>query len=359
MCFVHCLWDDIFFYFYTMIKKIAITAILVSITLFFNSCGNETTVQDTTSTGDSTKVNTPEALAKLNDAIAKDPKNAELLHQRAQYFLEQQQINDGITDMIAALNIDSSKSVYYMTISDLYFLGNKTGKSKLALERAISLDAKNVDAMLKLAELYLYVAKHDKSMEYINMALKVDMYNSKGYFMKGMNYKELKDTAKAISSMQTAVEQDQQYYQAFMQLGLLCAAQKNSLAVQYYKNAIRLNPKSTEAIYGLGKYYQDIEDYANALTCYKSILDYEQNPNVHYNIGAIHLGNTRKYDLALTHFSDAIKIDPKYTDAYFARGVTYEKMGNKKSAIADYQACLAISPDYQLAKIALQKLGVK
>ena len=156
MCFVHCLWDDIFFYFYTMIKKIAITAILVSITLFFNSCGNETTVQDTTSTGDSTKVNTPEALAKLNDAIAKDPKNAELLHQRAQYFLEQQQINDGITDMIAALNIDSSKSVYYMTISDLYFLGNKTGKSKLALERAISLDAKNVDAMLKLAELYLY-----------------------------------------------------------------------------------------------------------------------------------------------------------------------------------------------------------
>jgi tetratricopeptide (TPR) repeat protein len=261
--------------------------------------------------------------------------------------------------MIAALNIDSSKSVYYMTISDLYFLGNKTGKSKLALERAISLDAKNVDAMLKLAELYLYVAKHDKSIEYINMALKVDMYNSKGYFMKGMNYKELKDTAKAISSMQTAVEQDQQYYQAFMQLGILCAAQKNSLAVQYYKNAIRLNPKSTEAIYGLGKYYQDIEDYANALTTYKSILDYEQNPNVHYNIGAIHLGNTRKYDLALTHFSDVIKIDPKYTDAYFARGVTYEKMGNKKSAIADYQACLAISPDYQLAKIALQKLGVK
>lgn len=358
MYFVHCLWDDIFFYFYTMIKKILSSVILVAITILLNSCGSETPVQNTT-TGDSVKVNTPAALTKLNDAIAKDPKNADLLHQRAQYFLEQQEINDGIIDMIDALNIDSTKSAYYMTISELYFLGNKTGKSKLALERAIKLDEKNIDAILKLAELYLYVAKHDKSIEYINMALKLDMYNSKAYFMKGMNYKELGDTAKAISSMQTAVEQDQLYYQAFMQLGLLCAAKRNPLAVQYYKNAIRLNPKSTEAIYGLGKYYQDIEDYANALTSYKSILDFEQNPNVHYNIGAIHLGNTRKYDLALTHFTEAIKLDPKYTDAYFARGVTYEKMGNKKSAIADYQACLAISPDYQLAISALQKLGVK
>ena len=82
--------------------------------------------------------------------------------------------------------------------------------------------------------------------------------------MKGMNYKEIKDTAKAISSMQTAVEQDQTYYSAYIQLGILCAAQKNPLAVQYYKNAMRIQPNSTEAWYDLGKYYQDVKDWAQA-----------------------------------------------------------------------------------------------
>ena len=57
-----------------------------------------------------------------------------------------------------------------------------------------------------------------------------------------MKYKDLGDTAKAISSMQTAVEQDQQYYNAYMQLGILCAAQRNKLAVDYYKNALKVIP---------------------------------------------------------------------------------------------------------------------
>ncbi len=353
------LWDDNFFYFYSIMKKIIYSLLFLSTITFFISCGNEGEKVVDNVKKDSAQVNTPEELAKLNEAIEKDPQNADLLHQRALYFLDKQEVNDGILDMINALNIDSSKSEYYVTISNLYFIGNKTGKSKLALERAIALDEKNVEAIMKLAELYLYVAQHDKSIEYLNKALKIDMYNAKAYFMKGMNFKEMKDTAKAISSMQTAVEQDQLYYQAFMQLGVLCAAKHNPLAVQYYKNAIRLNAKSPEAWYGLGKYYQDEEDYANALSTYKSLLDIEPNKNAHYNTAVIHLINTRKYDLAVAHFSDAIKIDPKYVDAYYGRGVTYQKMGDKTNAIADFRSCLALTPEYEPAKIELQKMGVK
>ena len=166
----------------------------------FSACGNESTIPETT-TSDSLKPKLPEELAKLNEQIAADPKNADLHHNRAKYYLNERNFEAGFEDMRQVMTIDSSKAPYFITLSDLYFVTNQTGNSKASLEKCLSLDDKNVDAMLKLAELYFYVKKHDKCFEYLNMALKIDKYNSKAYFIKGMNYKELKDTAKAISSL--------------------------------------------------------------------------------------------------------------------------------------------------------------
>jgi len=201
------------------------------------------------------------------------------------------------------------------------------------------------------------VKKNEKSIEYINDALKIDQYNSKAYFMKGMNMKELKDTARAISSMQTAVEQDPEYYNAYMQLGLLCAAQKNKLAIDYYKNAIRIQPKSAEAWYALGLYYQQSGDYNNAIGTYVTLLKFDNNKNAFYNLGVIYLLYSKDYNKSQAYFTGAIDIDPKYAEAYYGRGVCYEKLNDPKKAIADFTACLTLDPAFQPAKDELQHMN--
>ncbi len=323
----------------------------------FISCRGTDNKTDTKSSG-STSNNTPEELNRLNEQLKSDPNNTDIYHKRAQYYYNAQRYNEGLSDMLRAVNIDSSKAAYFLTLSDLYFVNNQTSKTKAALEKCIQLDEKNIEAMLKLAELYLYVRKYEESVKYINNVLKLDKYNAKAYFMKGMNYKELKDTARAISSMQTAVEQDQQYYNAYMQLGLLCAAKKNPLAVEYYKNAIRIKPNSGEALYSLGKYYQDTENFDKALNTYNDLIHLETNNiNAYYNMGVIHLLNLKKYDIAINYFTTAVKINPKYVQAYYGRGLSYQALGNKKQATTDFQACIAINPDYEPASEALQKIG--
>ena len=318
------------------------------------SCTNEVKKQPA-KTSDSSSVKTPKELADLNAQLAASPDNAELYHKRAKYYLDNRDYNSSLDDMLKAIKIDSSKAEYFLTLSDIYFITNRTGNSKTALEKCIKLDDKNVDAIMKLAELYLYVRKNEKSMEYINMALKIDKYNAKAYFMKGMNYKEMHDTARAISSMQTAVEQDQKYYNAFMQLAILCAAKHNPLAVQYYKNAIKINP-SAEAWYDLGKFYQDAGDWNNALATYTTLLKVDaNNKNAHYNMGVVYFIGLKKYDLAIREYTDAIAIEPKYVQAYYARGVCYKASGDIKKAITDYDACLAINPDYEPAKESLKE----
>lgn len=323
--------------------------------LNLTSCGGDAT--QPTAASDSTSVNTPEDLKKLNEEITANPSDASLYHKRAKYFYEKKDYLAGLADMTRATSIDSSKAAYFLTLSDLYFVTNQTGNSKRALEKAVSLDSKNTDALLKLAELYLYVKQSDKSIEYINKVLKIDQYNSKAYFMKGMNYKDLKDTARAISSMQTAVEQDQQYYQAFMQLGVMCAAQGNPLAVQYYKDAMRIQPKSIEAWYDLGKYYQDVEDWNNALGAYNGLVQIEpSNKFAHYNMAVIYWAGLHKIDLALEHFNKAIGLDGNYAEAYYGRGICYQSMGNKSKALEDLQQAVAINPQFQLAQDALRQL---
>jgi tetratricopeptide (TPR) repeat protein len=325
-------------------------------TLVLSSCGDDS--KPAVTARDTTTNQVSDTLKKLNDAIAADPENAEALYARAKYYVSKKDYHNSYIDMKEVLKIDSSKAPYYLTLSDVYFFTNKTGASKTALEKAIALDDKNIDALLKLAELYLYVSKSEKSIEYINKALKIDQYNAKAYFMKGMNYKDLKDTAKAISSMQTAVEQDQNYYHAYMQLGILCAAKKNPIAIQYYKNAIRIVPNSTEAWYAIGKFYQDAGDWENAITTYNALISARtQNKYASYNLGVIYLVNLKKYQLALEHFTEALKIDPNYVEAYYGKGVTYHALGDEKQAMDSYQQCLRINPDYKPAQMELKQLN--
>jgi tetratricopeptide (TPR) repeat protein len=337
-------------------KMKILPALFFAFIIALASCSGDSSVSETKAI-DSSKMRLPAELEKLNSQIIGDPSNASYYHKRAQYFLNAKSFDAGFEDMRKVMMIDSTKAEYFITLSDLYFLTNQTGSSKASLEKCIQLDDKNVTAMLKLAELYFYVKKADKCFEYLNMALKIDKYNPKAYFMKGMNYKELKDTAKAISSMQTAVEQDQTFYNAYMQLGLLTAGQKNQLAVEYYKNALRIQPNSSEVWYGIGKFYQDVENWEKAIEAYNVLLQIDpQNKNVQYNLAVINMAGLKKYKIALEYFTAAIKIDAAYVDAYFGRGVCYQEMGDKKNAKADFQACLSINAQYEPA---LKALGEK
>ena len=307
---------------------------------FFLSCGVEVAHKENIS-----NENLPQEITTLNEKIIKNPQEAELYYQRAKYYFEKKDFVLATADINQSLKYDSTKSNYYLLLSDLYFVQNKTSKSKESLERVLSLDSKNIDALLKLAELYFYVQKHQQSIEYIDKVLLIDQYVSKAYFLKGMNFKEMGDTARAISSMQTAVEQDPQYYSAFIQLGILYASKKNPLALEYYQNAIKINSASLEAFYGKAKFYQDMNQWNKAVSAYEELLqiDPEYKSGL-YNLGVIYLLHLKLYEKAINYFNQAIASDPKYAEAYYARATCYQLKGDKSKAAEDFKIAQKINP---------------
>ena len=332
--------------------KYVYTLVVISFLMF--SCGNPAKEENKQVVEG---LNIPKPLLELNSKIESNPKNGDLYNELAKYYFEAKDAASALKDIQMAISLDSTKANYFLTLSDVYFVMGSSGYAKAALEKCVLLDSKNVEGLLKLAELYLYVKQLKTSIQYLDKVLKIDINNPKAYFIKGMNFKELGDTAKAISSFETTVEQDPDYYDAFMQLGIIAAAKHNALAVEYFKSAILLNSKSIEAYYSLGMFYQDHGELNRAIEAYTAILQIDpKNKNANYNLGYIHFEYLKLYDKALEYFSKSFEADKKYYTAVYMRGLCYETLGNVKAAKADYTTAIEINYGYQKAIEGIKRL---
>lgn len=341
------------------LKKIT-ALFLVSFFLVLVSCKNEEEkqldAQAEKADSLSIKLNSAE-LKAINSSILKDPGNPALYNKRAQVYMSIKQLEEAVFDAKRAIRLDSVNSEYYMTLVDVYFTQNNTRLAKELLEIIEKKFPENVEGLLKLAEIYFLVRQYQKGLDYVNKALKVDENYAKAYYIKGTIYKESGDTARAISNLVTATEQDNTFEDAFYDLGIIYAARKNPLAMEYYNSALRINPSNANILYARAKLLQDLGKIDQAISEYESmILKNKDCDQCLYNLGALFLEIKNEPGKAIDYFNRAIEINPNYADAFFARGYANEKLNNKKSAKSDYETCLNLNPGHEWAAEALDKL---
>ena len=320
--------------------------------LLFAACHNnhsEAEIANKKADSLSIKLNSPE-LKAINAELLQDPSNASLYNKRALVYINLRQFPEAENDSKRAIRMDSTQAAYFLTLVDAYFKGNNTRLSKELLEATAKRFPDNIEALLKLAELYFLVKRYQEGIEYVNKALKIDENLAKAYYIKGSIYRESGDTTRAISSLETAVEQDNRYVDAFYDLGVMYAARKNPVALEYYSNVLQIDPANANANYARAKLLQDLGKIDEAIKGYEAILTSNKNcENCYYNLGAIYLEIKNDPKKALEQFTKAIEINPNYVEAYFARGYTYTKLKDKESAKADYNMCLKIQPNYDAA----------
>lgn len=325
-----------------IMRYILYSLCLLGFSLIF-ACGGSTTPQTKMSFIDS-----------LNSAIKQDTNNANALYLRAKLYYEgkdKKNIPNGFLDIQRAVDLDSMKADYVVLLADYLLFYNQSRRAKAALERVTGLDPNNTEALLKLGEMYLYVEDYQKAIDFSNKALTIDPNLPRGYFSKGMAYAYSGDTTRALSSFMTAVEQDPQYVYANEQIGRIYAAQGNKLAESYFKNGLMANSSDVNLRYLLAEFYQNQGRLDEAADEYNKILQIQPtNRSAHYNLGYIAFVFNDDAATALKHFSDAIGADPNYAQAYYMRGVCYEKQGNKPAAKADYKKALTF--DEELTKAA-------
>nr|WP_032072422.1 tetratricopeptide repeat protein [Clostridium botulinum]BAP25676.1 putative TPR repeat-containing protein [Clostridium botulinum] len=90
------------------------------------------------------------------------------------------------------------------------------------------------------------------------------------------------------------------------------------------------------------------ENYKEAINLYQnSILDMENFNDIEhtklplYNIGVCYI-KLKKFGKALKYFKEAIKVDPKYSKAFFNKGFCHIKLNHNKKALVAMNTAWAL-----------------
>lgn len=325
--------------------------------VFLISCNNYAGSENLASKPDVQQVTAPSEIDSINGEIKKQPNNDLLYQNRAKLLVVEERFEEAQNDLERAIAIDSLNADHYVLLSTLKFREFKSEDAKELLQKALKFSPEHVLANLKLGELYLFVDEFGLALDYVNGALKADKYNADGYFLKGMIYKMAGDTAKAVSTFQTCVEQNPDHYNGFIQLGLIYASINDDIAIAYYNNALQIYPQSTEALYNMALYYQNTERVALADKTYDKII--ETNPEyfiAYYNKAFLRLVYSTDYDSAIYFFDKTLDYDETYFEAFYNKGYAYELKGDNKNAAAGYKSALALKPDFTLAAKGLNRV---
>ena len=295
-------------------------------------------------------------LDSLTTLLENDPDNTDLLNERAKVFLEVGQTNYGLADVGRALLLDSANASYYLTISDAYFRLNKPKKSKNALLKAAELEPEYTEPLYRLAQFELYLGNHQKCIEYANDMLRIDARDDRPFMIKGLCYKDLGDTTKAIENYLEAVTENPDNYDAYVELGVLHWGRKDPLAEGYLKSALDIR-QGIDALYALGLQYQESDKLNEALETYTRILEIDSTYSAAYfNMGYIQYQYLQLYDEALANFDKAVQVSPKYYQAVYMRGLCWEAKGDLARAKREYSYAAELNPNYKRAADGLNRI---
>jgi tetratricopeptide (TPR) repeat protein len=319
--------------------------------------GNDAAEQRRPAPGREESLAIDERVEEITARILENPNNPNLYVIRALAYSDQEMFGLALKDIDRALMVDSTVSFFHATKGEIFFKTGELRPARLSLERAVAYDPENTEALLKLGEVNFLLRRYQEAIVVINQALQVNDRLAKGYFLKGFIFKEGGDTVRALSSFQTAIEVNPEYYEAYIELAHIYGYQGNSLAVEYIKSALDLRPNSLEAYYHLGMYYQSKGQVEEAMEAYRTLLKNDPNGFLgHYNLGYIYLTEYQYFDTAMAYFDTVLTIQPAAIDARYNRGLCFEEMGKTSKAVEIYREVLQIDPQYTLAAKGLERL---
>ncbi len=300
--------------------------------------------------------NYPE-IEKINQQIKADPQNSELLYIRARAYQKLEGYDEAISDLTTAIKIDSSKIDYHHLLADIYLDYSKSYQALNTMKKIAEIYPNRIPTLLKLSQFQLILKKHDESMATIGKILELDPQNAEAFFLRGLNFKEKGILKSTINSLQRTVELDPDITDAWIMLGELFAAEKNPAAIQYFDNAVRVDPNNIAALHTKANYLQQNGLLIEAIDVYRSIIKLDPSySDAYYNSGLAYL-EMDSLDLAYRNFDIVTKTDPTNVSGYYFRGVSAQMKGDIATAKNDYQQAINLAPEFEQAKNALKELS--
>ena len=195
------------------------------------------------------------------------------------------------------------------------------------------LEKSNFYAYASVGHIYYHSNEHDKAIEYLEKAYKLNPNEFDQFYELGMSYKSKSNWQKARIHLEKALTISPNHYDANLQLGILCDIdpdmaeyyQKNfkvkpnlNRAIELFKRAKKINSKKAGPYCYLGQTYYYLKKYYVALKETKAALNIEENSYTFSQLGDIYFALSKHED-ALVAYKKALT---KYDSVWYQYSIT-------------------------------------
>lgn len=324
----------------------------IILVLVFASCGEK---QKTKNSSTLTKKH-------LDSLIKIYPDSVPLLVARGNKLLDKYDFYGALADGAKAFHLDSNNWEARFLYANA--LNNRADRSVVDIDQAqkhfltlIKSHPGNKKMYVALASTYSQQRDFEKSFQYINTALRIDVKYRDAYVMKGTNYLALGNRKLAKSSYETAVQQDPKFFEGYLALGYLYSEDNEPIAIEYFRTAAELKPTSTDALYGVAYSLQQQRKFEESLASYRHLL--EVKPSFYlalFNQGYIKQFEQNQIDSAVHYYDLAIQLQPKFVKGWHNLGLCYAAQGRKADAMRAFSTALKYNPNFEISRIEANRI---
>ena len=144
---------------------------------------------------------------------------------RARFYLANQQVGNAIRDINSALSLDGKNVDALLVLSDIYYALGDQDNILLTLNKATEIAPLDSRPVIKLAELSFLQGNVNMANAYLDKALELNSINPQAYYMKGIICMSKNDTVQALKQFMKSRNQDDSFIDPVLQIAGIYAAQ--------------------------------------------------------------------------------------------------------------------------------------
>ncbi|XP_023577588.1 tetratricopeptide repeat protein 6 [Octodon degus] len=232
--------------------------------------------------------------------------------------------------------------------------------SILDFNRAIALNPKHFQAYLSRVAFYGLKGRYSKAILNCNEAIRIYPQSVRAYLYRGVLKYYNKNYKLAIKDLTTVVNMDKNSYVAFYNRALCYTKIKElQMALIDFGIVLLLDARETitlNTFINRGLIYTELEQYGLALEDFKQAASISQTNVILCQAAALCHHRIHEFREAIDSFSQALKVNPLFLDAYIGRGNSYMEFEHEEAirqAQKDFLKALHLNPVCTKARISL------
>lgn len=301
-----------------------------------------------------------QGLDYFDKALRVDPNYADALYERGTTHVLLSEIDKALEDFQLAVRFDPQNTD---ALAQLGFVSSQRGQVEAGKRKGKSAKIaydfeRSIDALSKWLDLVPAELEVDEDDPDAIRRENVLLYRSAAFIALGNEQQSSAFYQRAIEDADTAIEIDEEKPDAFFQKGLALRMLGDLQgAVDVLSEAVELAPGNPEPLLRRGIIHYRLQDFQLARADFENALRFAPrgvNPRASFWLGLCQQQDS-ELNKAVINYSNAIRYQPNYINAYLNRGIVHMQQARYDRATRDFNQVLRIDFDHSQARSLRQQ----